>query len=252
MDTAEFFKDLYISEIKTQDNNDLLKDLFPSAHWLEKTTLFKDRQVTEPAFIPPEKKEIITSLNKLVESTESKEIKFKGGSLLKTYSDILDGEETTSAKESDSIFIGETSESEIGQASIDILFIGKRLEEEEEASELLSKMIAAMKISEESYFVWQEIEAINSSKGPLFKLILEKRPKFIVTLGGLSTNFIFNKKERLQTVHGKFFPRSLKYAGDKEVKFEIFPLFHPDYLLINPKMKRTAWNDLQTLMGRLS
>ena len=26
------------------------------------------------------------------------------------------------------------------------------------------------------------------------------------------------------------------------------PIFHPDFLKINPKMKRTAWDDLQKVM----
>ena len=47
-------------------------------------------------------------------------------------------------------------------------------------------------------------------------------------------------------IHGQFFE---KQYGD--TAFSLMPVFHPDFLVINPNMKRTAWADLQKVMERV-
>ena len=80
----------------------------------------------------------------------------------------------------------------------------------------------------------------------LFDIILEKRPKVVVSLGATVTNILLGKREKLSTIHGQFFE---KRQG--ECNFSLMPIFHPDFLIINPNMKRTAWIDLQKVMERI-
>jgi len=77
------------------------------------------------------------------------------------------------------------------------------------------------------------------------------KPQFIIPLGAIPTNLLLRNKERLSQVHGKFFPKGFKLPSGLTHNVLICPIFHPEFLLINPNMKRTAWMDLQKVMGHL-
>ena len=47
-------------------------------------------------------------------------------------------------------------------------------------------------------------------------------------------------------VHGKVLE-----IEHKSQTINLVPLFHPEYLLINPNMKRKVWNDLQEIIKKL-
>jgi len=55
-------------------------------------------------------------------------------------------------------------------------------------------------------------------------------------------------KDRLATIHGEIVDLSLKLIQDQAYFFNMMPLFHPQILLINPNMKKTAWADMQKAM----
>lgn len=140
---------------------------------------------------------------------------------------------------------------------IEVLFIGgasglsDNQEGESEATKLLEKMIEAMKIPKESYstFLYPENFLDNEeSKSNLLKSIKEKKPKIILSLGAQSTNFFLGKREKLSNIHGKFFEIGI----NEHLSFKLVPIFHPDFLLINPNMKRSAWIDLQEVMKFLN
>ena len=121
----------------------------------------------------------------------------------------------------------------------------------EQSREMLNRMILAMNISQDSYKVFEfakgDIETAGYKEG-LIGDIASARPKFVVTFGAMATNLLLNKRERLGRIHGLFFNQALPAHHTTKV----IPVFHPDFLCINPKMKRAAWNDLQKVMKVLN
>ncbi|MDD4976625.1 MAG: hypothetical protein PHY93_19875 [Bacteriovorax sp.] len=139
----------------------------------------------------------------------------------------------------------------------EVLFVGDSFAGE--GDDLLGKMIAAMKLTgaEFNRFPMEEalddivdlaknLEEPSCATQKLFNTIVEKRPKFVVSLGATVTNILLGKREKLSTIHGQFFE---KRVG--ECVYSLMPIFHPDFLVINPNMKRTAWIDLQKVMERI-
>lgn len=117
-------------------------------------------------------------------------------------------------------------------------------------TDLLGKMIMAMKLENgrfiRSSIIGQKTRAIEN----FAKEVALFRPKIVITLGASALNLVLGRRERLSTVHGEFF--SSKVETDKgSIDFQIVPLFHPEFLEINPSMKRTAWIDMQKVMTYL-
>lgn len=137
-------------------------------------------------------------------------------------------------------------------SEIEVIFYGEASKlskdnSDQRASELLQKMIAAMRI--EAHKVVSVLSEADLSE-ELARGIFHSRPKFVVSLGAVATNNLLGRKEKLTTVHGQFFPLKLESNGEL-FEAQLMPLFHPDLLLINPNMKRTAWIDLQKIMSEL-
>ena len=159
----------------------------------------------------------------------------------------------------------------------DILFLGSYPKEGTESSscsfnkverELLEKMAGAMRLkngfaisrslklpvegkSNDLFEVVEKEEVENQEEW--LKLFLEEvelfKPQFVISLGAVPTNLLLQKRERLSQVHGKFFPRGFKLSSGMTHNVLICPIFHPEFLLINPNMKRTAWMDLKKVMS---
>ena len=106
-------------------------------------------------------------------------------------------------------------------------------------------MIKAMKLTENQ--VW-----LSSANDPeiMHAELCHLNPKFVISLGAVATHKLMNKKVRLTLVQGEFFSYLVEYQGQNK-EFLFMPLFHPEYLLINPNMKRKTWNGMQKLMERL-
>ncbi|MDA9189664.1 hypothetical protein N9O57_01650 [bacterium] len=81
-------------------------------------------------------------------------------------------------------------------------------------------------------------------------LVYHYRPKYIVSYGGVCTNFLARKKENLTSIHGKFLDFNFSFEGEK-VSTSRFALFHPSLLFINPSIKQVAWKDMQLLIAKL-
>lgn len=139
----------------------------------------------------------------------------------------------------------------------EVLFLGDSYAGEGE--DLLGRMIGAMKLTNGEFFRYPLLEALENvsdlasnlenpdeATKTLFSFIAEKRPKVVVSLGATVTNILLGRREKLSGIHGQFFD---KQVGD--CHFSLMPVFHPDFLLINPNMKRTAWIDLQKVMERV-
>lgn len=139
----------------------------------------------------------------------------------------------------------------------EVLFVGDTYNGEDD--DLLGKMISAMKLTGPEFYRFQmdeeldsvtdlvkNLESPNLSTQKLLDIILEKRPKVVVSLGATVTNILLGKREKLSTIHGQFFEKRVGLCV-----YSLIPLFHPDFLIINPNMKRTAWIDLQKVMERI-
>ena len=115
-----------------------------------------------------------------------------------------------------------------------------------ESFNLLGKMFGALKLSETKVrfcsFIEEGVQTYLGSKN-LFDFIKQTNTTRIMTLGAAPLGF-FEIKGRLTKVHGKkidiFF---------EEKKVEVLPIFHPEYLLINPNMKKRVWDDIKFLMN---
>jgi hypothetical protein len=115
---------------------------------------------------------------------------------------------------------------------------------EDEVAMLFRKMVGAMKLTSEEF----KVMALNSNETlDLFKNIADfYKPSVVVTLGAKAISKLLDKKTRLSSVHGQ------RYTGDvNSHNFDIFPIFHPAYLLFNQDMKMTTWTDMQKIMKRI-
>lgn len=142
---------------------------------------------------------------------------------------------------------------------IDLLFIGDTFKKESEGEDLLAKMIQAMKIAPDRFERLPFDESLEellehpplennypAELESLITTIASKRPRYVISLGAIATNLLLNRREKMSAIHGKFFKL---VAHDFE--YQLVPIFHPDFLIINPNMKRTAWIDLQQVMQAL-
>ena len=132
----------------------------------------------------------------------------------------------------------ETSKTE---GLIKVLFVGGGLEDNDKAEDLLFRIIAAMKLNKGEYVLCQTAEKVKSSMGDYL-------PQVIVSFGAIASNGLLDKKTLLSQVHGKFISKSFTIEEGKIWTCPIVPIFHPEFLIINPSMKRTAWMDLQQVM----
>lgn len=139
----------------------------------------------------------------------------------------------------------------------EVLFLGDSYKGEGE--DLLGRMIGAMKLKTGEFYRYplnEELENVSdlaanldnpdAATKSLLDFIVEKRPKVVVSLGATITNILLGRREKLSGIHGQFIEKEI---GD--CHFSLMPVFHPDFLLINPNMKRTAWIDLQKVMERV-
>jgi len=132
-------------------------------------------------------------------------------------------------KEVKVLFLGDTTSAEINYTA--------------DNSEMLGRMILAMNLKEGSF------ARINGDSGTdAFEEIAKLRPEVIVSLGAKATNLLLGRKEKLTSVHGKEFKNTLEFDSGEKIDFTVIPVFHPDYLEINPSMKRSAWGDLQKVL----
>ena len=143
-----------------------------------------------------------------------------------------------------------------------VLFVGDSFVDGS-GEDLLGKMIQAMKLrpGEFNRVSYKEaLENVNdleeNLKNPsietteLFDQIKKFKPHIVVSLGATVTNILLGKREKLSGIHGQFFEKSLN-SENGNYSYHIMPIFHPDFLVINPNMKRTAWIDLQKVMERV-
>ena len=143
-----------------------------------------------------------------------------------------------------------------------VLFVGDSWNEGS-GEDLLGKMIQAMKLRPGEFNrvkFNEELENVNDLTKNLVEPTVETKevleainkfkPQIVVSLGATITNILLGKREKLSGIHGQFFDKSTGTAANSS-NYQLMPIFHPDFLIINPNMKRTAWIDLQKVMERV-
>jgi len=127
---------------------------------------------------------------------------------------------------------------------ISLLFLAPENDQENpEALALLDKMAVAMGLLEGQY------QKVFSNH--FLAAIMESLPKVVVGLGVMVNQALLLNKEKLASMRGHDYPLFIVDQKGQEHHFLLTPLFHPDFLLINPNMKKMAWEDLQRIQNVL-
>jgi uracil-DNA glycosylase family 4 len=123
-----------------------------------------------------------------------------------------------------------------------------------EVAELFSRMIGAMGLVGDQFFVssitapsLSEEDGLKSLGSEIFHL----SPKFIVTLGASATSMLLANDQRLKNIHGQLFDFKVSNQDGKVHESKLMPLFSPKLLHTAPNMKKTAWRDMQKLIELL-
>lgn len=118
---------------------------------------------------------------------------------------------------------------------------------------LLDRMAAAMGLAPGDRLVleFSREEAVRKGwEERLAGAVAAARPSVVVALGALAADLLLPGGRGLAETRGRFFRGSFPRGGGTAEAL-VMPVFHPDFLLINPGMKRPAWTDLRKVMARL-
>jgi len=128
-----------------------------------------------------------------------------------------------------------------------------------EQDQMLTKMLAAMKILPEEVFVTNVIKcAVPASCHPLAahvrccmsflrRQIALVAPEVICTMGMVAAKAVLDRPQSLSQLRGKFHI----YGVEGGMRIPVLTTYHPTYLVQNPEMKKATWADLQLLSRRL-
>ena len=214
-----------------------------------------NRESFKQESVQSEKEQSLYSLKEFAQQEISKQegsnkLEFKGGEVrLSNSLGMIDFDESYP----DELFKNFDSLKE--SSSIRVLFFGEKIEEDgKKEDEMLTNMAYAMNLTDQTFSRAPYLENLSADK--LQKLLAYQlfylRPQFLITLGAKATHLVMKEKQRLQKVRGKFFNLKVQNSQTQETRdLEVMPLFHPEFLRINPNMKKTAWGDLQKVMSKL-
>ncbi len=119
------------------------------------------------------------------------------------------------------------------------------------ASELFLKMNSAMKLKREEISFFSVGNQGESHRELILELIHFIKPEIVLTFGASTTSHFYSERKRLSEVHGNIEKIKLKLTSNEVYSFSLMPLFHPELLLVNGNMKKTAWLDMQKCMKLL-
>ena len=120
--------------------------------------------------------------------------------------------------------------------------------------ELLTKMLSSISLEKEQYYLSnmyfdKDIDIKNRHnfyKDILIKHIKIIKPKYILLLGEIASNFFNNSKNKILDIHGKW--NSVIFNKDK---FITFTTFEPENLLREPENKKLSWEDLKKFRNEI-
>ena len=120
--------------------------------------------------------------------------------------------------------------------------------------ELLNKMLSSISLEKEKYYlsnIYFEKDIDIRNRNNFYKDILIKhlkiiKPKYIILLGEIASNFFNNSKNKILDIHGKW--DSIIINKDK---FITFSTFDPEILLKEPENKKLSWEDLKKFRNEI-
>ena len=120
--------------------------------------------------------------------------------------------------------------------------------------ELLNKMLSSISLEKEKYYlsnIYFEKDIDIRNRSNFYKDILIKhlkiiKPKYILLLGEIASNFFNNSKNKILDIHGKW--DSIIINKDK---FITFTTFDPENLLREPENKKLSWEDLKKFRNEI-
>ena len=120
--------------------------------------------------------------------------------------------------------------------------------------ELLNKMLSSISLEKEKYYlsnIYFEKDIDIRNKSNFYKDILIKhlkiiKPKYILLLGEIASNFFNDSKNKILDIHGKW--DSIIVNKDK---FITFTTFEPEILLREPENKKLSWEDLKKFRNEI-
>ena len=120
--------------------------------------------------------------------------------------------------------------------------------------ELLNKMLSSISLEKEKYYlsnIYFEKDIDIRNRNNFYKDILIKhlkiiKPKYILLLGEIVSNFFNNSKNKILDIHGKW--DSIIINKDK---FITFSTFDPEILLGEPENKKLSWEDLKKFRNEI-
>ena len=120
--------------------------------------------------------------------------------------------------------------------------------------ELLNKMLSSISLEKEKYYlsnIYFEKDIDIKNRNNFYKDILIKhlkiiKPKYILLLGEIVSNFFNNSKNKILDIHGKW--DSIIINKDK---FITFTTFDPEILLREPENKKLSWEDLKKFRNEI-
>jgi DNA polymerase len=157
-----------------------------------------------------------------------------------------------------------------GDPQADLIFIGEAPGEVEDrqgrpfvgpAGQLLDKILESAGFKREEVYITNMVKCrpplnrtpqrdeIEACWPYLDAQIRHLKPKIIVALGNVPAQFLLKTTEGITALRGQFF----RWREG----IEIFPMFHPSYLLRNPSKEKGSpkyltWQDIQRVKERLS
>lgn len=153
-----------------------------------------------------------------------------------------------------------------GNSRTEMMFVGEAPGRDEDiqgkpfvgrAGQLLTKIINAMKFQREEVYITNIVKCrppnnrnpqkdeISSCQGFLWRQIEIIRPRVIVTLGKVASDFFISSNLSMTALRGNFFD-----VGE----IKIMPTFHPAYLVRNEGnriIRKMVWEDMQKVMAFL-
>jgi DNA polymerase len=120
--------------------------------------------------------------------------------------------------------------------------------------ELLNKMLSSISLEKDKYYlsnIYFEKNIDIRNRSNFYKDILIKhlkiiKPKYILLLGEIASNFFNDSKNKILDIHGKW--DSIIVNKDK---FITFTTFEPENLLREPENKKLSWEDLKKFRNEI-
>ncbi|MGV3278710.1 uracil-DNA glycosylase [Rickettsiales bacterium LUAb2] len=160
----------------------------------------------------------------------------------------------------------------VGNWGAEVLMIGEAPGAEEDlqgepfvgrSGKLLMKAIESVGIKRSNIFITNSIfwrppgnrnpteEEVAICKPFLDKIISLIKPKIILTVGKVAANMLLNQEVAIGKLRGKWYTESFGEQNNLVNNIKVKVLYHPAYLLRNPKQKKVFWFDLLELSSKI-